>query len=51
VYLGQTFWPAHLAVFYPWRALSGSEILGAAMLVLGITLFVFWLRQSAALVG
>ncbi len=40
VYLGKTLWPVHLAVFYPHprQALPAWQVLGAVLLLAGITL-------------
>jgi tetratricopeptide (TPR) repeat protein len=45
-YLGKTFWPENLAVFYPYLNFSwGSPVvLGAAAVLIGLTVLVFWQR-------
>jgi protein O-mannosyl-transferase len=47
-YIGQMFWPARLAVFYPQTAdrVAVSEVLLAASLVAGITVVAFALRKT-----
>lgn len=44
IYIAQTFWPARLAVFYPW--LEGSRLYAwagaGAVLLLGVTAFCVW---------
>jgi Flp pilus assembly protein TadD len=46
-YLGKLFWPAHLAVFYPhpiyWPL---WEVLGATILLVGISMFAWLMRRS-----
>jgi protein O-mannosyl-transferase len=54
-YIGQTFWPAGLAVFYPRRPLDLPilPVLAALLLLLGITVAAFccWRRFPYLLVG
>ena len=42
-YLGKTFWPASLAVFYPYphAGLASPAVLGSALLLIGITVAAF----------
>jgi len=52
-YIAKTFWPAHLAVFYPHRVVFGSDVteiakaVGAAILLLLLTFTFFRLRKRA----
>jgi Flp pilus assembly protein TadD len=41
-YLGKTFWPVRLAVFYPYEKWSPWAVMGAAAILLGITCAVLW---------
>jgi tetratricopeptide (TPR) repeat protein len=53
-YLALVFWPARLAVLYPYRgAIRWSEVLGAAALIAAITLLALWRarRRPWLLVG
>ncbi len=47
-YLGKTFWPARLAVFYPHpqRSLSGSDVIAAAVILLAITIAVLYFHRA-----
>ncbi len=47
VYIGQMFWPARLAVFYPYplRGLPVWEVAGALVLLLALTVAVWRLRE------
>jgi hypothetical protein len=51
-YLSQMFWPADLAIFYPWEAarISVASILFSAILLLGISAFVLVMRRRRYLV-
>jgi Tfp pilus assembly protein PilF len=44
-YLLLTFWPNNLAVYYPFAGISGWQIIGAALLLIGITAFCFSQRK------
>ena len=47
VYLGQTFWPSNLAVFYPFPAeISVWKPVAAAVLIVGISGIIWSLRQT-----
>ena len=47
-YLGQTLWPAGLAVFYPYRAtIPGGAIAATAVLLAAISLAAWWFRHRA----
>ena len=52
-YLGHGLWPAGLAVFYPYQAWGWETVLGAGVLLAGVTGVVVWLgrRQPPLLVG
>jgi protein O-mannosyl-transferase len=53
-YLGKVFWPENLAVFYPLvRIFSSFQIIGAALILIGISCFVIVLskRYRYAMVG
>lgn len=54
-YLGKTFWPADLAVIYPWRAdgWPAAVVIGAILLLVGLTVaaFVFRKRHPYLAVG
>ncbi len=42
-YLAKTIWPSHLAVFYPFpSSFPAWKVMGAALLLLGITVWVVW---------
>ncbi|HOC56729.1 MAG TPA: tetratricopeptide repeat protein [Verrucomicrobiota bacterium] len=46
-YLGQTFWPDHLAVYYPFpRAFPAGTVLAAALLGLAITAGALWAARA-----
>jgi tetratricopeptide (TPR) repeat protein len=51
-YLGKTFWPSHLAVFYPHPGIWPVEVVGgSALILLAVSGFVIWrARQSPYLV-
>jgi protein O-mannosyl-transferase len=54
LYLGKIVWPAHLAVFYPYRLqIPAWQIAGAAVLLVGLSVAVLRLgrRHPAAIVG
>jgi tetratricopeptide (TPR) repeat protein len=42
-----TFWPNDLAVYYPFAGIAAWQIIGAAFLLIGITMFCFLQRKSA----
>jgi protein O-mannosyl-transferase len=46
-YLFQMLWPSNLAIFYPWEAarIKATNLLFAAILLLGISAFVFVMRR------
>lgn len=46
-YLGKMFWPWKLAPLYPYptKPFSALEVMGATLMLLGITAFVFFCRQ------
>ena len=46
IYIGQLFWPAHLAVFYPYRASDLWQVVLAAIFLLGITALAFSWRGT-----
>ncbi|HUJ11090.1 MAG TPA: tetratricopeptide repeat protein, partial [Verrucomicrobiae bacterium] len=52
-YIGKMFWPANLAVFYPYRAWPLGAVLGAGAILLGIWGVVAWRarRNPHLLVG
>jgi Flp pilus assembly protein TadD len=47
-YVGQMFWPAGLAVFYPYpeHGLPGWEVGGAALVLVGISAAAWWWRKT-----
>jgi protein O-mannosyl-transferase len=46
-YLGQTFWPADLAVFYPYpKSFAIWSVVGAGLLLLVISAGAFWARRQ-----
>jgi Tfp pilus assembly protein PilF len=51
-YLGKTFWPSHLAVFYPHPGIWPVQVVGAsALILLAVSGFVIWrVRQAPYLV-
>jgi protein O-mannosyl-transferase len=51
-YLFQMFWPANLAIFYPWEAarIPVASILCSAILLLGISAFAFVMRRQRYIV-
>jgi tetratricopeptide (TPR) repeat protein len=46
IYLRQLFWPAKLAVFYPYRAIDLWQVVLAAVLLVGITVLAFLWRRT-----
>ena len=52
-YLGQTFWPRGLAVFYPYENWSPVVVLGTGTILIGITCAVLWRarREPCLVVG
>jgi tetratricopeptide (TPR) repeat protein len=46
-YLTSTFWPSHLAAYYPYVAWSAWDILGAVALLAGITAWALWRARKA----
>lgn len=45
-YLGKTFWPVDLAVFYPYKhSFPIGQVLGASLLLLGISIIVVYLAR------
>jgi tetratricopeptide (TPR) repeat protein len=46
-YLQLTFWPNDLAVYYPFAGIRAWQIIGAALLLIGISMFCFLQRKSA----
>jgi tetratricopeptide (TPR) repeat protein len=44
-YLLRAIWPTDLAVFYPWVRIPAWQIIGAALLLIGITAFCFFQRK------
>jgi tetratricopeptide (TPR) repeat protein len=46
-YLLLTFWPNDLAVYYPFAGIRAWQIIGAALLLIGISMFCFLQRKSA----
>jgi tetratricopeptide (TPR) repeat protein len=46
-YLGKTIWPDGLSIFYPYQAWPLSAIIGASLLVAGISCLVLWGRRRA----
>jgi Tfp pilus assembly protein PilF len=50
-YIGKMFWPAKLAVFYPFpESLPWSEVAGAAVVLVAITAAIFYFRNAQYLV-
>jgi len=51
-YLGKTFWPAKLAVFYPhpWHSLLWSDVTAAAVILVAITMAVLYFHRTRYLV-
>jgi tetratricopeptide (TPR) repeat protein len=45
-YVGKSFWPVNLSAYYPYRAWSWEEIIGAALLLGLATRLVFWRRRA-----
>jgi hypothetical protein len=45
-YLGHAFWPGGLAVFYPYQAWSLPTVVGAGVLLAGVTGVVVWRGRS-----
>jgi len=45
-YLLLTFWPNNLAVYYPFAGIPAWQIIGAAFLLIGITVFCFSQRRT-----
>ena len=41
-YLGKAFWPAGLAVFYPYRMWPLAAVCGAAAVLVGVSGWVIW---------
>jgi hypothetical protein len=50
-YLGQTIWPARLAIYYPFLPVAAVRALAGAALLAGITGFLCWLKRPALVVG
>jgi len=51
VYLGKTFWPVNLSIFYPHQLLSGWQILGAILLLaITTTGVLFFVRKAPFLI-
>ena len=48
VYIGKTFWPANLAIFYPHpqQALVWSDAVAAAVILIAITLVALYFRRA-----
>ncbi|MGO8931088.1 MAG: tetratricopeptide repeat protein [Limisphaerales bacterium] len=47
-YLGKTFWPSHLAVFYPHPGVWPAEVVGGSVLVLlAVSGFMIWRARKA----
>jgi tetratricopeptide (TPR) repeat protein len=46
-YLLLTFWPNDLAVYYPFAGIPAWQIISAALLLIGISMFCFLQRKSA----
>lgn len=46
-YLFKIFWPADLAVFYPYHPIALWQIFGASILIIGITIGVLYAAQKA----
>ena len=46
-YMGQTFWPTRLAVFYPLHEMLPAAVMGAAVGLVGITAVVIWRARRA----
>jgi hypothetical protein len=47
-YLGKTFWPSHLAVFYPHPGIWPVEVVGgSALILLAVSGFVIWRARQA----
>jgi protein O-mannosyl-transferase len=46
-YIGKTFWPAKLAVFYPhpWHSLPWSDVIAAAVILAAITMVVLYFHR------
>ena len=51
-YMGKTFWPAKLAVFYPhpWHSLLWSDVIAAAVILVAITMAVLYFHRTRYLV-
>ena len=45
-YLLLAFWPNDLAVFYPWTRILAWQVIGAALLLIGVTAFCFFQRKT-----
>jgi len=47
-YIGKTFWPAKLAVFYPhpWHSLPWSDVIAAAVIFVAITMAVLYFHRA-----
>ncbi len=45
-YLTKNFWPADLAAFYPYTGWRTSEIIGAVVLLAGVTALALWRARS-----
>ncbi|MGZ4987208.1 MAG: tetratricopeptide repeat protein [Limisphaerales bacterium] len=41
-YLGKTFWPKNLCAYYPHQDWSGSQVAGAALLMLALSVLALW---------
>jgi tetratricopeptide (TPR) repeat protein len=52
-YIGKTFWPGGLAVFYPYEKWPPGVVMGAGAILLGITCAVLWRarREPCLVVG
>jgi tetratricopeptide (TPR) repeat protein len=46
IYLWKMIWPSNLAIFYPYPAeIEKWQILGAVLILIGISAFVLWMRK------
>jgi tetratricopeptide (TPR) repeat protein len=45
-YLEKTFWPANLAIYYPYTGTHPWEALGSGLLLIGLSIFSLWRMHS-----
>lgn len=41
-YLGKTFWPVDLCAYYPFRAWTAGQVVGSALLIIGLCILALW---------